>query len=78
MCNMSTTGNLFRNVREVPVKNPNTPPPTPPPWWSYDSMRNVYMFRKIREVLVKNVYTPPLQPHPLMILRQHVQRVHVP
>ena len=60
---------MFRNVREVLVKDANTPPT---PWWSYDSMRNVYMFRNVREVLVKDVNTPP---HPLMIIQQHVQHV---
>ena len=66
MCNVY----MFRDVREVLVKDVNTHPP--PPWWSYDSMRNVYMFRNAREVLVKDVNTSP---HPLMIIRQHVQHV---
>ena len=51
-------GNVFRNVREVLVKDVNTHPPTP--WSSYASMRNVYMFRNVREVLV-NTY-PPTHP----------------
>ena len=54
-------GNVFRNVREVLVKDVNTHPPTP--WSSYASMRNVYMFRNVREVLVKDVNTyPPTHP----------------
>ena len=65
-------GNVFRNVREVLLKDVNT---LPTPWWSYDSMRDVYMCRNVREVLARDVNTPP---HPLMIIRQHVQRVHVP
>ena len=40
-------------------------------------MRNVYIFRNVREVLVKDANTPPT-PTPLMIIRQHAQRVHVP
>ena len=40
-------------------------------------MRNVYMFRNVREVLVKDVNTSP-PPTPLMITRQHAQRVRVP
>ena len=77
MCNVG----IFRNVKEVLVKNVNTPPPPPnshPPWWSYDSMCNVCIFRNVKEVLVKNVNnTPPHPPPPppLMIIRQHVQHV---
>ena len=33
------------------------------------------VFHNVREVLVKDVNTPP---HPLMIIRQHAQRVHLP
>ena len=48
-------------------------------WWSYDSMCNVRIFRNVKEVLVKSVNTPPTpHSHPLMIIRQHVQRAHLP
>ena len=40
-----------------------------------DSMCNVCIFRNVKEVLVRDVNTPP---HPLMIIRQHAQRVHLP
>ena len=59
MCNVC----IFRNVKEVLVRDVNTPRHPPPPWWSYDSMRNVCIFRNLKEVLVKNVNTPP-HPHP--------------
>ena len=55
MCNVC----IFRNVKEVLVKNANTPP-----WWSYHSMCNVCIFRSVKEVLVKNVNTPPHPPPP--------------
>ena len=59
MCNVC----IFRNVKEVLVRDVNTPPHTPnPPWWSYDSMRNVCIFRNVKEVFVKNVNTPPHPP----------------
>ena len=48
--------------KEVLVKDVNTPPHPHPPWWSYDSMRNVYMFRNVGEVLVKGVNTHPSPP----------------
>ena len=41
-----------------------------------DSMCNVCIFRNVKEVLVRDVDTPP--PPPLMIIRQHAQRVHLP
>ena len=45
-----------------------------------DSLCNVCIFRNVKEVLVRDVNTPPLppHPHPLMIIRQHAQRVHLP
>ena len=59
------------NVREVLVKDINTPPL--PTWSSYGSMCNVYMFRNVREMLVKDVNTHT--PTPRMIIQQHVQHV---
>ena len=41
-----------------------------------DSMCNACIFRNVKEVLVRDVNTPP--PPPLMIIRQHAQRVHLP
>ena len=58
MCNVC----IFRNVKEVLVRDVNTPPTPHLPWWSYDSMRNVCIFRNVKEVLVKNVNTPPPPP----------------
>ena len=45
-----------------------------------DSMCNVCIFRNVKEVLVRDVNTPPQPPTPtpLMIIRQHAQRVHLP
>ena len=60
MCNVC----IFRNVKEVLVRDVNTPRHPPPPWWSYDSMCNVCIFRNLKEVLVKNVNTPPPPPTP--------------
>ena len=54
---------MFRNVREVLVKDVNTPPPPPPPWWSYDSMCNmlknpIATYTPILESLIFEICNP--------------------